>query len=382
MKLIFWISSLFIFHTFIGDPISLLLINKFFKKDKLIIDKNYIPKVSIIIPAHNEEKVIKTKLENLCSLNYPKSKYEIIIASDNSTDNTNNIVSSFINKLRDIDMRLYKVNERKGKTNAQNEAVKISRGEIIIFSDANSILDKEALRELVSYFNNKDISYVAGRLVYINEFSSDSSQAENSYWNYDLMMRECESNISSITAGNGAIYAVRKEDYIDIDPIYCHDSMFPIKFATMGKKSKYSKKALAFEKAGETVEDEFKRKVRMARKNLAMCYSDMKKYNPFKCGWFSYFYFSHRYLRNSLWIFHTLIFISNLFLINSSKFYLLVFIGQVVFYLLAIWGVKLNNKIIYLFYYYSITILAQARGAINELSGKSKPFWEKAESTR
>lgn len=382
MKLIFWISSLFIFHTFIGYPISLLLINKFFKKDKLIIDKNYIPKVSIIIPAHNEEKVIKTKLENLSSLNYPKSNYEIIIASDNSTDNTNYIVSSFINKIRDINIRLYKVNERKGKTNAQNEAVKISKGEIIIFSDANSILDKEALRELVSYFNNKDISYVSGRLVYINEFSSDSSQAESSYWNYDLMMRECESNISSITAGNGAIYAVRKKDYIDIDPIYCHDSMFPIKFATMGKKSKYSKKALAFEKAGETVEDEFKRKVRMARKNLAMCYSDMKKYNPFKCGWFSYFYFSHRYLRNSLWILHTLIFISNLFLINSSKFYLLVFIGQVVFYLLAIWGVKLNNRIIYLFYYYSITILAQVKGAINEISGKSKPFWEKAESTR
>ena len=382
MRWIFWISIFLVVHTFIIYPISLILINKFYKKNKTYLDNLYEPKVSIIIPAHNEEIVIEQKLKNLIGIDYKKDKYEIIIASDNSTDKTNEIVKEFIDRNKERDIRLYKVNERKGKTNAQNEAVKISKGEIIVFSDANSILDKEALIELVSYFNNKDISYVSGRLIYVNELNSDSSQAESSYWNYDLMMRECESNISSITAGNGAIYAVRKKDYIDIDPIYCHDSMFPIKFATKGKKSKYSKKALAFEKAGETIEDEFKRKVRMARKNLAMCYSDMKKYNPFKCGWFSYFYFSHRYLRNSLWILHTLIFISNLFLINLSGVYLLVFIGQTVFYLLAILGIKSNNRIIYLFYYYLITILAQAKGAINEISGKSKPFWEKAESTR
>ena len=382
MKLVFWISILLIFHTFIGYPISLLLINKFLKKDKLIIDKNYTPRISIIIPAHNEEKVIKTKLENLSNLNYPKNNYEIIIASDNSTDRTNDIVASFINRVKDISIKLYKVNKRQGKTNAQNEAVKISNGEIIVFSDANSILDKNALRELVSYFKNKDISYVSGKLIYTNEFSSDSSRAENSYWNYDLMMRECESNISSITAGNGAIYAVRKSDYINLNPVYCHDSMFPIKLAIIGKKSKYNNNAIAFEKAGETTDDEFKRKVRMARISLNICYSDLMKYNPFKCRWFSYFYFSHRYLRNSLWILHILIFISNIFLIKINKFYLMLFMGQVVFYLLAILGARLKNKIIYICYYYFITIFAQFRGAINELSGKSKPFWEKAESTR
>lgn len=382
MEIIFWLCAILIVHSFIGYPISLKIINRIVKKDMVSIDSDYCPFVTIVIPAHNEELVIESKLENITHLNYPSDKLEIIIASDNSTDSTNEIVKEFCEKSEFDNLRLYEVKERKGKTNAQNEAVKVANGELIVFSDANSILKNDSVYQLVKYFSDDDVAYVSGRLVYINNNISETSEAEDSYWNYDLMMREYESNISSITAGNGAIYAIRKKDYINIDPIYCHDSIMPIKSVLSGKKAKYSKYAIAYEKAGETSEDEFKRKVRMARKNIAISYSDLKKYNPFKCGWFSYFYFCHRYLRNSLFILHLLLYISSLVLFNEGIVYYVAFIGQTLFYILSILGIKNKSKVFYLPYYYTLTIVAQLKGAINEVSGKSKPFWEKAESTR
>ncbi|MDB2087489.1 MAG: glycosyltransferase family 2 protein [Clostridium paraputrificum] len=382
MEIIFWLCVILIIHSFIGYPISLKIINKIAKKDKISIDSDYCPFVTIVIPAHNEELVIESKLENITHLNYPSDKLEIIIASDNSTDSTNEIIKKFCEKSQFDNLRLYEVKERKGKTNAQNEAVKIANGEIIVFSDANSILKNDSVYQLVKYFSDDDVAYVSGRLVYINNNISETSEAENSYWNYDLMMREYESNISSITAGNGAIYAIRKKDYINLDPMYCHDSMMPIKSVICNKKAKYNKDAIAYEKAGETAEDEFKRKIRMARKNIAISYSDIQKYNPFKCGWFSYFYFCHRYLRNSLFILHLLLYISSLVLFNEGIVYYVAFIGQTIFYILSILGIKNKSKMFYLPYYYTLTIVAQLKGAINEVSGKSKPFWEKAESTR
>ncbi|VYU26946.1 glycosyltransferase [Clostridium paraputrificum] len=382
MEIIFWVCVILIIHSFIGYPISLKIINKIVKKDNINIDSSYKPSVTIIIPAHNEESVIELKLKNIMKIDYPNEKVEVIIASDNSTDNTNKIVKGFCINNKVGNLKLYEVKERMGKTNAQNEAVKIARGEILVFSDANSILKEDSVKELVKYFNDDDIAYVSGKLVYVNNNISETSEAEDSYWNYDLMMREYESNISSITAGNGAIYAIRKKDYININPIYCHDSMMPIKSVISNKKAKYSKDAIAYEKAGETSEDEFKRKVRMSRKNMAISYSDIQKYNPFKCGWFSYFYFCHRYLRNSLFILHLLLYISNLVLFNEGIVYCVAFVGQTLFYILSVMGIKNKSKMFYLPYYYTLTIVAQLKGAINEVSGKSKPFWEKAESTR
>lgn len=382
MEFLFWLSLILIFHTFIGYPISLIVLNKIIPKDKVNIRPDFKPSVSIIIPAHNEELVIKSKLKNLLSLSYDKDRVEIIIASDNSTDNTNNIVEQFIHTHLDTNIKLYCVQNRMGKTNAQNEAVKIAKGEVLVFSDANSILKSDCVEQLVKYFSDDKIAYVSGKLVYTNEAVSESSNAENSYWNYDLMMREIESNLGSITAGNGAIYAIKKEAYIDLDPIYCHDSMMPIKSVLDNKKAKYSSTSIAYEKAGETVEDEFKRKVRMARKNLSISYSDPNKYNPFKTGWFSYFYFSHRYLRNSLWIFHTILFISSICISNYSIFYQISFLAQCIICCIALLGSKYPNKIFYIPYYYCITIFAQLQGAFNEITGKSKPFWEKATSTR
>ncbi|MBB5174561.1 glycosyltransferase family 2 protein [Texcoconibacillus texcoconensis] len=384
VEIVFWLSLILIFHTMIGYPISLYIIDKFIKKKNVEVDTSMRPKVSIIIPAHNEESVIEKKLQNLINLNYPKDLMEIIISSDNSTDKTNDIVEDFITKNNQNNIRLYKVKKRQGKTNAQNEAVKIANGKILAFSDANSMLEKDAIIHLVSSFVDEKVIYVTGKLTYVNSLDSITSEAENKYWNYDLFMRKVESDVKTITAGNGAIYAIRKSDYVDFDPIRSHDSAMPSHAALIHKKAIFNEKAIAYEKAGETTGDEFKRKVRMSRGGLKALYTDIRKYNPFKYGWYSYFYFGHRACRRALFIFHITLLSTNILLINENILYYFLFLIQISFYLLALMKKMfgLNHKVFYFPYYYVMTLLAQLVGTYNQITGKSKPFWEKAESTR
>lgn len=384
MEILFFISLFLIVYSFVGYPLSLIILNKIGRERHLNIKNDYEPTVTVIIPAHNEESVIEKKLQNLIELSYSSEKIDVIIASDNSTDKTNKIVESFINNHKDKSIKLYEVKERKGKTNAQNEAVKQARGEIIVFSDANSMLDKKSIKELVKFMSDNNVAYVTGKLQYTNEESSNSSSTESSYWNYDLFMRYVESKFGSVTAGNGAIYAVRKSDYVYCNPIKCHDSEMPIEAVLMKKRAVYNPLAIAYEKAGETTEDEFKRKVRMSRDILDVHYDKLNKYNIFKYGWFSYFHFCHRYLRNSLFILHIILFISNLFIMKENIIFFILGIGQILFYLTALmyYVFKLNNKYLYIIYYYVLTIYAQLVGATRQITGKSKPFWEKAESTR
>jgi glycosyltransferase involved in cell wall biosynthesis len=342
------------------------------------------PSVSIIIPAHNEEQVIRSKLINLTSLNYPNDLLEIIIASDNSTDRTNEIVEQFISEKPEYNIKLYKVNKRQGKTNAQNEAVKIAEGEILVFSDANAILHEDAIIHLVSSFTSEDIIYVTGRLKYINNLEHVSSDAESSYWEFDLLMREIESDIATVTAGNGALYAIPKKDYVEFSPISSHDSAMPLYAGLNHKRAIYNSKAIAYEKAGENSKDEFNRKVRMFRGILSFLFKDLKKLNVFKYRWFSYFYFCHRTLRYSLFFLHIVCFVVNLILLREGIFYLVFFVLQCLFYFLASTARLLgfNSKVFYMPFYYCMTLVAQLYGAFNQLTGRSKPFWEKAESTR
>jgi len=383
IEIIFWSILFLIFYSLIGYPLSLIILDKVVKKN-IKFDTSLRPSVSIIIPAHNEEKVIETKLKNLVNLNYPKEKMEVIVASDHSTDQTNEIVEKFIKENEEFNIKLYKVNRRLGKTNAQNEAVKIAKGEILVFSDANAILDKDSIIHLVSSFTSEDIIYVAGKLKYVNSLEHLSSHAESVYWNYDLLMRRIESEIKSITAGNGAIYAIKREEYVDFDPIESHDSAVPIYAGLNNKRAVFNPKAIAYEKAGETTKDEFKRKVRMNRNILKFLFGYLKILNIFKYGWFSYFYFGHRLLRYSLFILHILLFVFNIILIHEKFIYIFLFGMQSLFYLLAFIGhaFRLKQKLFYFPYYYTLTILAQLIGAINQLTGKTKPFWEKAETTR
>jgi glycosyltransferase involved in cell wall biosynthesis len=383
-EILFYISGFIIFWAMIGYPVSLKIIGKFYQDRKLKKDFAHRPTVTVMVVAHNEEKVILDKLKNILELDYPKDKIEFLIASDNSTDRTNEIVRRFIKETNDVNIRLFEVKARKGKTNAQNEAQKTVTTEYLVMTDANSIMDKNSVKELMASFTSDEIAYVSGRLSIVNQTSSDVSDAEASYWDGDMAIREIEGRIQTITAGNGALYACKTEDYYDFNPIQCHDSAMPPLYALQGKRAIANHDAIAYEKAGEVIEDEFGRKVRMNRIILKHILPDARILNIFKYKWFSYFYFGHRTCRYLLWIAHLIVFISNACLISDSWFYTMTFSGQVLFYLLALIKTytKTNNKYLTLIYYYCVTIIAQWAGVYNILTGKAKPFWEKAESTR
>ncbi|CYV69687.1 glycosyltransferase [Streptococcus suis] len=380
MKIIFWLSIFLIFWANIGYPASMIFLDKIIKKtnEKLT---DYEPTVTVMVVAHNEEGVIADKLMNLLQLDYPKDKFNILVTSDNSTDRTNEIVNEFVLKYQQI--YLYQVEKRQGKTNAQNEASKLVKSEILVMTDANAMLKHDAINELVSSFTN-NVAYVTGKLDYINQNESLTSKSESTYWDLDTRIRDIESRFQTITAGNGAIYAVRTEDYVDFDPIMSHDSAMPLYFNLLGKRAVANHKAIAYEKAGENDGDEFKRKIRMARITLHFILPSIKILNVFKYKWFTYFYLGHRTVRYLLWFNHIILFIASVVLMSENSHYWLPCVGQLIIYLIASmkYLFSIDIKIINFIAYYCMTVTAQLIGVLKTILGRNKPFWEKAESTR
>jgi len=298
---IFYLNAFIIFWAMIGYPLFLKVLKRLYRKSGLKKDYTYKPTVTIMVVAHNEEKVILEKLQNIIQLEYPKEKIEFLVASDNSTDKTNKIVKEFINSNPEHRVRLFEVKKRKGKTNAQNEAQKTVSSEILVMTDANSILKLNSIKELVSAFTSDSICYVCGKLEFTNKNFSDVTYSETTYWDSDTGLRKIESDIQTITAGNGAIYACRNDEYCDFEPIQGHDSNMPRHFALQGKRALFNPEAIAYEKAGEIIEDEFKRKVRMNRRILKNILPNIRILNIFKYKWYSFFYLGHRTCRYLLW---------------------------------------------------------------------------------
>lgn len=380
------ISAFMIIYAMVGYPILLSLLDRIIKPPKIKKDYHYEPNVSYIIVAHNEESVILRKLQNALQLDYPNDKFEIIITSDFSTDRTNNIVENFISDHSERRIVLHKTVEHKGKTNAQNEAQKISSGEILVMTDANALLKENAIRELVSCFTDNDIAYVCGKLEYSNNLENPTSTTETTYWNLDLKMRDIESRFQTITAGNGSIYAVRNQDYIEIPLIRCHDGAMPYQYALRNKRSLFNPDAISYEKAGEENYDEFKRKVRMNRTILDIFIEGPKVFNPFKYRWFSFFYFGHRTCRYLLWLSHLFFWVFSIIyaIINRNIWFTNLVVIQAFFICVGCYSIShsFKNKILRIIGYYSMTIMAQLVSVYRQITGKAKPIWEKAESTR
>lgn len=385
MNVIFLVSISGIVWAMAGYPLFLLILSKI-KKTENKMDYFYEPTVTVMVTAHNEEDVIRDKLDNLLNLDYPKEKIDYLIASDFSDDHTDAIVHTYIEEHPEARIRLYRAKEHKGKTNAQNEAQKLVESEILVMTDANAMMKSSAVRELTAAFSEDDIVYVTGRLKYGNLDAAETSKDEGTYWDLDLKLREIESRIQTVTAGNGAIYACRNKDYIAVGPMECHDLSMPVYYGIAGKRCVFNKNAVAYEKAGENDRDEFKRKVRMSRTILRDILPSVKILNVFKNKWFTFFYLGHRSFRYLLWFFHMAAFFSNLFsVIKKQNLWNVLAMGlQAAFWVNAFIGLKKKpkNHVISLAAYYGMTVLAQGKGVINCVTGKSKPVWDKAESTR
>lgn len=380
---LFWIFAFIIVWAMGGYKVTLKLLGKLFKNRRLRKDYDWKPMVTVMIVAHNEEKVIGEKLSNVIDNDYPADRIEYIVASDFSTDDTNSIVERFIEAHPEVKLRLHKAVEHLGKTNAQNEAQKLAEGEILVMTDANAMFERDAITELVAAFADEDVAYVTGRLSYRNTDNATAG-AESVYWEGDLEQRLIESNIRTITAGNGAIYACRNELYFDLEPIKCHDAHMPRQYGLQGLRALYNPDAVAYEKAGEVIEDEFKRKVRMNRGILTGLAESVPCMNIFKHGWFSFFYFGHRTCRRLLWFAHGAVYLLSWILAWKSPFFCIAMWAQTIFYSVSYVALKTKskNRLFKMMAYYTMTIAAQWVGVYHCIAGKSKSTWDKAESTR
>ena len=254
-KTVFWGGAAALAWTHVGYPLAAAAGARL--RPRPVRKRDGTPSVSLIVAAHDEEDVIERRIENLLELDYPADKLEIVVASDASGDRTDELVEAI--SAREPRVRLVRA-PRGGKVAAQNLAVRETEGEILAFSDANATWPTDALRKLVRSFGDPDVGYVSGRATYQ---SADGTNREGAYWAFELWLREQESQLGSITGGNGPIYAVRREDYVDVDPRFGHDLAFPYLMVQRGRRAVYDPEAISVEKPSRDLEDEYRRKVRM-----------------------------------------------------------------------------------------------------------------------
>lgn len=365
MIYIFWILFVLIFFTYIGYPLFLFLIT-FFKHNDIRKQEIY-PNVSIIISAYNEEQNIGKKLEDTLNLEYPSDKLEIIVASDGSTDNTNNIVKEIQQKNKNI--KLIEFKERKGKTFVQNEAVKIAKGEIIIFSDATTIYEKDVIKKLVRNFYDERVGAVGGELIYISK-GSVVGKGNSLYWKYEKFLKKKESQLTSLIGVSGCCYAVRKELYEPINPELISDFVIAQIIYKKGKKVVYEQEAISYEETNKEPQQEFNMRVRVGVRTLNGLWYMKELLNPFKYGLFSFQLIFHKIFRYSVPIFLVLLFITNFFLVITKQgiIYNIFFILQILFYLLAVLKISIP-------YYFCITNLALLVSIYLFLKGEKKVLW-------
>ena len=223
LKALFWLTLAALLWTHVLYPLGAVALARV--RTRAVRKAAIEPAVTVIVAAYNEEPVIERRLENLLALDYPADKLELVVTSDASTDRTHQLVGRFGDGVRLI------VNPRGGKVAAQNRAVRETSGEIVAFSDANATWAPDALRHLVANFADADVAYVCGQLVLE---AADGSNREGFYWRYEMVQREAESRLGSVTGGNGSIYAVRRSDYVEVDPKWGHDLHFPTAWCRPG----------------------------------------------------------------------------------------------------------------------------------------------------
>ena len=333
------------------------------------------PSVALVVSAHDEEDVIGRRVENLLALDYPPEKLQIVVASDGSTDRTNEIVEEIA--AREQRVRLLRC-PREGKVAAQHRSVRETESDVVAFTDANTEWKSDALRKLVRNLADEDVGYVAGQL---RLESPDGANLEGLYWRYEVWVREQESAASSITAGNGAIYAVRREAYVEDDPKFGHDFGFPYLMEQNGLRAVYGREAVAVEKPASEPEDEYGRKVRTIARSWGHIVTG-RMFRPTR-PLYIFELVSHRVLRYSSGLAHVVLLLSNLALAGRAPFYRRFLVLQLGGLALAAAGrARLGVPGARLAYYYYVVSKATVAGLVRYLRSGTPQTWEKAKGTR
>ncbi len=372
MLTLFWISLALLAYSYFIFPLLL----KAFVTPKSIesTDIKEYPDVDIIIAAYNEESCIKERIENALAQNYA-GKLNVLVASDGSKDNTGAIITSFT----DPRVKAFNFEENRGKISILNDLVAESQAEFLVFTDANTAFESNAVDILIKSFSEKT-GAVSGELVLITD---DGNQNKDGlYWKYEQFLKKCESALGGILGANGAIYAIRRELYIPLSKdTIVDDFCIAMNVKKQGYDVLYNDKAIASEEVAPSLNDEVGRRVRIGVGNYKAFNSNLWALSPTQ-GWFSFCYWSHKVFRWYAPHLMVLVFISNLFLL-SSPLYMSLLIGQVAFYATGWYGtkkisqgIKVGSIVAIISFFLSMNT-ALGKGFLLFLKGQKNGGWQR-----
>ena len=388
MEFIFWLFLAILVYTYLGYGILLTILVKvkmMFTKPfipRSYIPENALPSVTHLVAAYNEEDFIEYKINNSLKLDYPKEKMNLLIVSDGSSDRTPELAEQY------SELKHMFEPERKGKIAAVKRAMKEVDTSIVIFSDANTYLNKQAIKKIVAHFEDVNVGAVAGeKRIYTPEESSASVAGEGLYWKYESYLKKMDSKFYSVVGAAGELFAIRKElmPKIPTDTVI-EDLYLTMSIAMKGRRVAYESDAYAMETGSSSIEEEMKRKVRICAGGFQAIQRLKEVFNPFTYKWLSFQFISHRVLRWTLApLALPIVFLSNLFLCSTQNtLYLSLFVAQVIFYALALIGYlkrnqKRQNPIFFVPFYFSMMHFSAFKGFSRFLKKNQSVVWERAE---
>jgi cellulose synthase/poly-beta-1,6-N-acetylglucosamine synthase-like glycosyltransferase len=377
VAIVFWCCAALVVYTQLGYGLLLALLARLRRAPAPAAEATgELPSVSLIVAAYKEEAVIAQKVANMCALHYPADRLELIVACDGSPDATPQ-------RARAAGADVVLERPRGGKIRAQDAAVRAARGEIVAFSDANAFWAPDALRRLVAPFTTDPrVGYVCGQVSFTNE--TGGANQEGLYWRYEMALRARESRLASVTGGNGAIYATRRDAYIEVDPIMGHDLSFPFNMVKRGWKALYAPDARASEKMVPSIEGEFARKRRMMSHGWPIVLKggllSPKGYGPL----YALMILSHRVLRYAMPFLHVLALVANLLLVLLT--FDLLYVATIALQCLLVGAAALARWLRWrpflLARYYVLTQAALAAGLWDWRRHGTEAGWSPAEGTR
>ena len=286
-----WLVVFVIAYLYTGYPLVLWLVSRI--RPRTVYSQSITFSVTLLISVYNEARIISSKLKNTMALDYPNERLEVIVVSDASTDGTDSIVEALAGR----GFKLLRIPERRGKTMGLNAAIRQARGEIIVFSDANILYQKDAIRQLVRNFADPNVGCVTGNSCYVENLKSAAHVQENNYWRYEQIIRSLESRLGSTVGGDGAIFAIRKDLYTPLQPDAINDLGIPLQIVARGYRAIFEPAAVGFEPSAGDFKGEFRRKRRIVNRSWRGIVSVPEVLDPRVVGIFAWQVWSHKVLR-------------------------------------------------------------------------------------
>lgn len=380
----FWIASFLVVYPYAIYPVLLRVLARRCREQGAQMLQE--PSIALIISVHDEEDVIAAKLQNAVSLDYPAGKLDIIVVSDASSDTTDEIVRR--EQSRDARIRLLRLNERRGKSTGINRAVEGSRADIVVFSDANAMYDRNALRELARPFADAAIGYVVGAALYQDAGRSRSAENEGLYWRLEILLKRLESDYDSVVGGDGAIYAIRRRLFSPLQPDDISDFVNPLQIIAAGYRGHFNARACCYEAAGETFAKEFRRKRRIVNRSWRAVrrYGHLLSFQ--RNGRFIFMLISHKILRWLALPLVGVVWITNTLLLGRAGVYAATWLAITASMALAATGAVLDRlgrqppRVVATLYYFYLVAVAGLLGIWDEYRGVRHVTWEHVRKSR